>query len=78
MFYIFYDRFLDVSWKFYGFTRGEACVLGMENFSVTRTFGAFWLYGGRIVGVFLEVRCMILSLIVTYLTVSTLGRWVTS
>lgn len=49
-------RFLDVSWKFYGFTRGEACVLGMETFPATRTFGAFWLYGGRIVGAFLEVR----------------------
>ncbi|CAM9894246.1 unnamed protein product [Scytosiphon promiscuus] len=49
-----YSRFLDISWKFYGFVRGEVCVLGMENFSVTRTFGAFWLDGGKIVGAFLE------------------------
>eukprot|EP00752_Nemacystus_decipiens_P017496 g15685.t1 len=49
-----YSRFLDVSWKFYGFARGEVCVLGMETFPMTRTFGAFWLHGGRIVGAFLE------------------------
>ncbi|CAM9140061.1 unnamed protein product [Laminaria digitata] len=49
-----YSRILDVSWKFYGFTRGEACVLGMETFAATRMFGAFWLHGGRIVGAFLE------------------------
>lgn len=48
-------RLLDVSWKFYGFARGEVCVLGMETFPMTRTFGAFWLHGGRIVGAFLEV-----------------------
>ncbi|CAM9262728.1 unnamed protein product, partial [Hapterophycus canaliculatus] len=49
-----YSRFLDISWNFYGRVCGEACVLGMENFPVTRTFGAFWLLGGRIVGAFLE------------------------
>lgn len=50
-----HGRILDVSWKFYGFTRGEACVLGMETFASTRMFGAFWLHGGKIVGAFLEV-----------------------
>ncbi|CAM9798983.1 unnamed protein product [Ectocarpus fasciculatus] len=49
-----YSRFLDISWKFYGFARGEVCVLGMETFPTTRTFGAFWLHGGKIVGAFLE------------------------
>lgn len=53
------QRFLDVSWKFYGFARGEVCVLGMEHFSTTRTFGAFWLSGGRIVGAFLEVSTLL-------------------
>lgn len=48
-------RFLELSWKFYGFTRGDVCVLGMETFPTTRTFGAFWLLAGRIVGAFLEV-----------------------
>lgn len=47
--------FLEMSWKFYGFTRGEICVLGMEAFPTTRTFGAFWVSAGRIVGAFLEV-----------------------
>lgn len=49
-------RMLDLSWKFYGFARGEVCVLGMEAFSATRMFGAFWFLDGRIVGAFLEVR----------------------
>lgn len=33
-------------------------MLGMEAFPMTRTFGAFWLYEGRIVGAFLEVGSM--------------------
>ncbi|CAM9240958.1 unnamed protein product [Choristocarpus tenellus] len=50
----FYSRFLDLSWKFYGFTEGEMVVLGMEAFPTSRTFGAFWLKEGQIVGAFLE------------------------
>ena len=60
-----HGRILDVSWKFYGFTRGEACVLGMETFAATRMFGAFWLHGGRIVGAFLEVSRLLVALFST-------------
>ena len=31
-------------------------MLGMESFPVTKTFGAFWVLNGRIVGAFLEVE----------------------
>lgn len=49
-----------MSWKFYGIAKGESCVLGMETFPATRTFGAFWVNHGKIVGAFLKVACLIL------------------
>ncbi|CAM9482367.1 unnamed protein product, partial [Discosporangium mesarthrocarpum] len=50
----FYSRFLDLSWQFYGFTEGEVVILGMDTFPSSRSFGAFWLKDGRIVGALLE------------------------
>eukprot|EP00752_Nemacystus_decipiens_P013306 g11786.t1 len=50
----FSSRFLGLSWRFYGVAEGEVVVLGAAEFRTTRTFGAFWVRGERVVGAFLE------------------------
>eukprot|EP00904_Undaria_pinnatifida_P002234 jgi/Undpi1/12010/HiC_scaffold_4.g01709.m1 len=50
----FSSKFLDLSWRFYGIPEGEVVVLGAAEFATTRTFGAFWVRGERVVGAFLE------------------------
>ncbi|CAM9117280.1 unnamed protein product [Hapterophycus canaliculatus] len=51
----FSSRFLGLSWRrFYGVAEGDVVVLGAAEFRTTRTFGAFWVRGERVVGAFLE------------------------
>eukprot|EP00903_Cladosiphon_okamuranus_P021303 g19574.t1 len=50
----FSSRLLGLSWRFYGVAEGEVVVLGAAEFRTTRTFGAFWVRGERVVGAFLE------------------------
>lgn len=40
--------------RFYGVAEGEVVVMGAAEFRTTRTFGAFWVRGERVVGAFLE------------------------
>ncbi|CAM9576175.1 unnamed protein product [Scytosiphon promiscuus] len=50
----FSSRFLGLSWRFYGVAEGDVVVLGAAEFRTTRTFGAFWVRGEKVVGAFLE------------------------
>ncbi|CAM9539565.1 unnamed protein product [Discosporangium mesarthrocarpum] len=50
----FYSQMLNLSWMFFGVASGEVVVLGKEDFETTRTLGAFWVRGERVVGAFLE------------------------
>ncbi|CAN0075666.1 unnamed protein product [Ascophyllum nodosum] len=64
----FSSRFLDLSWRFYGVPEGKVVVLGESEFRTTRTFGAFWVRGERVVGAFLEGGTMEQQIAVAQLT----------